>query len=49
MKWSLIDRVNFLLSFRARNEAIRLLVGGLSSIALDVLMFPWTSLSMALY
>lgn len=41
-----INGVNFLLSFRARNEAIRLLVGGL---ALDSLMFFWIRLSMALY
>lgn len=41
-----INGVNFLLSFRARKEAIRLLVSGL---ALDSLMCPWTRLSTALY
>lgn len=41
-----VNGANFLLSFRARNEAIRLLVGGLT---LDSLMLPWTRLIMALY
>lgn len=41
--------VNFLLSLRARNGAIRLLVGGLSSTALGGLIFLWTLLSMTLY